>query len=975
MGNQFKNTAFWSWNGVIQEQEAIAQLADLKKQGYGGAFIHARAGLGIPYMGPEWFRIYDGCVKWAAENAFDIWIYDENGWPSGFGGGKVNGLGPEYQIKRIVTSPTPLTDEKYMPLTAYNGAYGELYLYYITDKNYVDLLNPNVTSEFIACVHEVYYQRYQSYFSTVIKGVFMDEPQLAVSYPWSPELEKYYQKEYGSSLQEQLWKLFLDNPERKILLQRYYRMIAQRFTEAFVRPLALWCEGHGVMLTGHFAEEDGLCVQYRANGGVMANYYEMQQPGIDFLGRRLCSPVLCKQLSSVKHQFGKETVISESFGCTGWSTTFAQMLWLWGYQAGFGINKACLHLSAYSIKGIRKRDYPAFFSYQEPWWEIFGSVSEKMEQINQFVSQGTPVADIALLCPIESLYGLQYDDAEAKNISAQFRNTVQMLTQMHYGFDLADERLLEQFGKVEEGRLILGQAVYTHLIVPECICLRPQVLELIQCFTAQGGKVLYINRYPQQIGEQTVQPSHKELFAQGYLCANRAGLLEKYFNAVGYFRHVRITDGSGIRESENLLIHVSRGKDCLYIFVQNCSQTNSVCADLRVHGLGQFLEDDRILAGICGGESSCTKLRLAPMQHRCIVFHQGAQCVAAEEHKLIQQTLLKAENACLLHPNAFNVDKAYFCVGDYTSGLIDTALLQDEIVKYCGAKDGDSRVTVVYPFQIEGVLEQLNVCVEIDGTEEIALNGHSIRERFGTAYYVDKSILVADVTDLQHSGQNELTVVYIIAEKKTYENTLDGFETERNIFSYKSEAESIYLTGRFSVVATGRLQQETCLRIEQAAFCLKPFQEPNLCQELTEQGLWFYRGNVQYSYWAFCREEYTYRLRFENLHATAVKVSTERGEVVLTNPAVGADITRLLQAGENCLCVTLYGSNRNLLGPFHHRSGEPLFVGNSTFRGIKGFEDSILYRHYDRKTYDEAYHFIRFGIGDPMLETYEIMPT
>ena len=92
---------------------------------------------------------------------------------------------------------------------------------------------------------------------------------------------------------------------------------------------------------------------------------------------------------------------------------------------------------------------------------------------------------------------------------------------------------------------------------------------------------------------------------------------------------------------------------------------------------------------------------------------------------------------------------------------------------------------------------------------------------------------------------------------------------------------------------------------------------------------------------------------------------------MLTNPVAGADISHLLQPGENCLYVTLYGSNRNLFGPFHHRSGEPLFVGNSTFRGTKGFEDSILYRHYDKKTYDEAYHFIRFGTGDPVLEIYK----
>lgn len=963
--NKYKNTAFWSWNGVIEEEEALFQLAQLKDKGYGGAFIHARAGLGIPYMGRRWFEIYDACVRWAGENDFDIWIYDEYGWPSGFSGGKVNGLGEAYQLKRIVASPRPVQDEKHRFLSSYQGQYGEVYLYYVCDRNYVDLMDPKVTKEFIACVHEVYYDRYKPYFGTVIKGIFTDEPQLTLNYPWSPALETGYVEKYGESLVENLWRLFLENPQGELFRARYYGLVAEQFTAAFVRPIAGWCETHGVLFTGHFAEEDGLTWQYRANGGVMAKYYEMQQPGIDFLGRRLCSPVLCKQIASVKEQFNKDTLISETFGCTGWSTTFAQLLWIWGYQASFGINKACLHLSAYSIKGIRKRDYPAFFSYQEPWWEIFGAVSDKMAEINAFVSQGSPVSDILLLSPIQSLYGLEYGDAKAKNISAQFRNTVQTLQDRQYSFALGDETLLERFGAVEDGKLCLGQGKYTYLVIPECISLRPGTYRLLECFVRHGGKVLYLNGYPEMIGEAETGAAEKAVFSKGYLCANRAGLIEKYFNAVGYRRTAWLTDDNGMLITEDISMHISKEKDRTFIFIQNLSKTKTIRGWLNVSGSGSFREK-HILPARFGLGVTGTRLELSPMENRYILFTEGEK-VQGKAPTLLRSQLLQPVCAGLMDQNAFNIDRAFFETEGFTSSLLDTALLQDRIAKHCADHGGACPVTVVYPFRIDAPLTQLQVAVETGGALRICFNGRDITDRFSSDYYVDKSILLAQVGDLQQLGENRLTVDYLVEERRTYDNTLDGFETERNIFSYQSEAESVYLLGDFSVATTGQLWESHCLTVKGGEFSLTAGQDVNLLEELTHQGLWFYRGKVQYTY-RICREKgMQYRLHFEDFQGVAAKVSCGGKEMVLCNPAAGGDITQLLQEGDNLLEVTLYSSNRNLLGPFHHQSGEPLFVGNSTFRGVKGFEDSILYRHFGPNTYDPDYHFVRLGIGRAML--------
>ena len=119
MSNTYKNTAFWSWNANIEKEEALWQLSDFKAKGYGGIFVHARGGLEIEYMGEKWFEVFDECVQWAAENDFDIWLYDEFGWPSGFAGGKVNGLGPAYQIKHLVDSDKIIDDARYSLFNTY----------------------------------------------------------------------------------------------------------------------------------------------------------------------------------------------------------------------------------------------------------------------------------------------------------------------------------------------------------------------------------------------------------------------------------------------------------------------------------------------------------------------------------------------------------------------------------------------------------------------------------------------------------------------------------------------------------------------------------------------------------------------------------------------------------------------------------------------------------------------------------------
>ena len=80
---------FWSWNNELEESVLLKQIEDMKSAGMGGFIMHARTGLKTEYLGEKWFSCIDACLKKARELNLNAWIYDENGWPSGFVGGEL----------------------------------------------------------------------------------------------------------------------------------------------------------------------------------------------------------------------------------------------------------------------------------------------------------------------------------------------------------------------------------------------------------------------------------------------------------------------------------------------------------------------------------------------------------------------------------------------------------------------------------------------------------------------------------------------------------------------------------------------------------------------------------------------------------------------------------------------------------------------------------------------------------------------
>ena len=97
--HDYRVVPFWSWNGDLNKERLDAQMQDMAARGFGGFFMHARGGLKTEYLSEKWFDMVRFCIEKGKEYGLQPWVYDENGWPSGFADGKL--LKEEYYIASL----------------------------------------------------------------------------------------------------------------------------------------------------------------------------------------------------------------------------------------------------------------------------------------------------------------------------------------------------------------------------------------------------------------------------------------------------------------------------------------------------------------------------------------------------------------------------------------------------------------------------------------------------------------------------------------------------------------------------------------------------------------------------------------------------------------------------------------------------------------------------------------------------------
>ncbi|MBD3374575.1 hypothetical protein GF406_06005 [candidate division KSB1 bacterium] len=213
---EFNTTPFWVWNDEVTREKIDTQLQEFKSQNINSIMIHCRPGLVTEYLSQEWFDLHKYALDKAKSMDMLLWLYDENGFPSGYGGGHVQREMPESanqaQGLSLETKPSisPKDLASFLVLEKRDNAFepvneipesrkGEFYLIdkvFPTAKErmgghpYPDLLIPGVTETFIELTMPGYEKHLGSDFGTHIPGIFTDEPHIKppdrMSVRWTP---------------------------------------------------------------------------------------------------------------------------------------------------------------------------------------------------------------------------------------------------------------------------------------------------------------------------------------------------------------------------------------------------------------------------------------------------------------------------------------------------------------------------------------------------------------------------------------------------------------------------------------------------------------------------------------------------------------------------------------------------------------------------------------------------------------------
>ncbi len=997
--NTFRAVPFYSLNDSLDADELRRQLHLFKEAGYGGAFLHSRIGLLTPYLADEWFDMMKIGTETLQQLGMDVWYYDEDKWPSGFAGGIVPRMNPDFQARclmrveadRKIEAPDSVLfqDARYQYIARVDPMGQPWY----NGTSWVDLMNPQMVQAFIDCSFKPYVDRFQG--QPHAMGIFSDEPQISAQdrgYPhdgmvsYSPVMEKIFQEKWGYALRPVLPSLFDTVGDWKKVRLDYYRTLAYCMEQAFSKPVGDYCAQHGLIWTGHYNSEDNPVGNMLNEGNLMQQLRHMQQPGIDALGLRYNTVHCGKVTTSVANQYGLRRRLSELFGISGHNMSFEDRMWITSWHTIMGINFMCPHLYLYSMKGSRKRDFPPTISHQQPYWGYNKLFEDFSARLCYFASTGKTRAEVCVLNPIESDYIAPTIDS-ARQQDGRYERLLNALMGAHVNFDMGDEQIISEIAMVRDGRFVIGEMAYPVVLLPEMTTIRASTLRLLDEFQKAGGSVMVCGNYPLLVDAQP----NPEALATLKSYAPQITIEELNTQLRPATQPLFSISGAS---ADSIWTHLREVEGGNTLQLSNTSRTGTFRLEVHWGDPSQSVKLWNPVNGKVLGleaKNGAYTLEFAPAQTWILTSGQPSEEASVDEpYRLPGQrtdlfTLNNTWQGKKLDPNAITLDFARFS----TDGGTHWSAPEPVLAFY-------SRTAVSQPYN--GPL-QLKYEIDIDDLptscslameqphmyEQITVNGQPVTFT-SDSYYVDASFRTQPITSLLKKGHNEiiLSLNYVSAIPDSY----DAIER------YGSEIESIYLVGDFGVtghpdgepLADTWRNRQPGLKAKAPVHRFDTFvlnHEPTqVSGNLTLQGYPFYAGRYALTQTFDLKEidpTRRYILTFPGFEAILIEVTVNDKTlpVLFANPWE-VDLTEALQPGQNQITLTLTNGLRNLMGPHHNVGGEFSEVGPATFSGsndwpniLPGDPDWYDVRISGKpRLWRDTYHMIPFGIlQPPVLQT------
>lgn len=508
------------------------RLGALKALGIGG--LVANVSFHNYMRSEEQWQVFLSGVKVAKELGFTLWLYDEEGYPSGSAGGLVLERYPEGEAIGLVRKVGEKGKIRYEVQRMYEGTHCTENVY--KKRRYPNLLNSKAVQTFLQVTHQAYAQRLPR-IGQLFHAVFTDEPSLVTPYirppegawpaiPWVEDLPQEFRRRKGYDLEPHLESLFTDTGDYRGVRCDFYEVVGQLLAERYFKPIQRWCRRYGLLSSGHLLAEESLTWHVMYYGDPFPCWKSMDAPGIDMLtsdpraivmGSGFLVP---KLVSSAAHLAGRSETMSETSDYIQRGSNTRANLTMMKATANIlyllGINTITSYYAHPYGREEERKDYAQYNSY-------VGRLSVMLRKARHHCR-------VAVLYPIAGIWANFYPTAlsmyqphpnqRVREIDVQFLTLCQGLLQHQIDFDIVDEASLQR-ARLQKGAFRIGKESYRILVLPPTDTLHQATLQRIAQMIQKGIEVICVGQVPLFAASRNERDEEVKALAERWLGGDR----------------------------------------------------------------------------------------------------------------------------------------------------------------------------------------------------------------------------------------------------------------------------------------------------------------------------------------------------------------------------------------------------------------------------------------------------------------------
>lgn len=494
---------------------ALRKMSSYKDLGLGGIVCNVAF---QDYLCSEenWRKLVAG-IDACAELGMVVWIYDEEGYPSGAAGRLVLKDNPAFEALALAYDKS--RPEPFFLRPAYEFTHASNN--YHAARRYANLIDDRAVRSFVAHTHAAYYEHLKRHFGKTIQAMFTDEPSLIAinlgqipeevrkkvrvidpidpavrplpTVPWAYDLAERYRQRYGTDLAPQRKSLFGgDSPEDRRVRSQFWELIADLMAERYFGTLQKWCAERGIASSGHTLWEEALMHHPALDGNKLKCLARMDIPGLDLLTSDPEAVIHSGWLTaglpnSAAILNGGRRVMTEV-------SDFAQRM---GHQGPAGLPEMQATAAWQAAWGVT--EFTLYYSPHDRSADQYRAYGSYVGRLNALLKPARIAPEVLLYYPVRDLWAEYLPVAEplslgsqsprAQRIVGSFSRLGQALQRSQVPFAIIDHEFLAA-AKVEAGgSLCHGEHRFQSLVVPADVELPPPAAAVVEQFRKQGGRV------------------------------------------------------------------------------------------------------------------------------------------------------------------------------------------------------------------------------------------------------------------------------------------------------------------------------------------------------------------------------------------------------------------------------------------------------------------------------------------------------